>query len=143
MRASRLAVVVGGTAAIVLIGVANAPKHLGGNGTGTDPGTGTGTGNGQGAAAGGAFTGPVVRNLLGNFQAQIVVKDGKVVDVTFPVAGTSAGESRYINSIALPELRQEVLTAQKWQVSYVSGASYTSRGITESLQGAFRDAGLA
>ncbi|WP_144276409.1 FMN-binding protein [Demequina sp. NBRC 110053] len=101
-------------------------------------------GGDQGAAPAGATTvdGPVVTNVRGDYQARLIIVDGAVVDVEFPVAGTSAAESRRVNEMALPVLEERILEAQSGDVEYVSGASYTSPAITESAQAAFAEAGL-
>jgi len=44
--------------------------------------------------------------------------------------------SQFIMSQALPQLRQEFLTAQKADVQAISGASYTSQAFEQSLQSA-------
>lgn len=158
MRASRTAVVVAGSAAILGVGYATAPKDLptldlaepgdsgsrdAGSGEATDPGDTADAGGGGSAGSGsGTFDGPVVTNIRGDFQARIVVEGGTVVSVEALAAGTSAAESQIINSEAIPALSQRVLEAQDWDVDAYSGASYTSPGFLESVQGAFEEAGL-
>ncbi|WP_152649718.1 FMN-binding protein [Demequina oxidasica] len=93
-------------------------------------------------ATDGTYPGPVVSNIRGDYQLQIVVADGVVTDVEFLAAGTEAAESVSINAMALPVLREEILEAQDWDVDYVSGASFTSPAMVESAHGAFDDAGL-
>ena len=44
--------------------------------------------------------------------------------------------SQFIMSQALPQLRQEFLTAQSANVQMVSGATYTSQAFVQSLQSA-------
>lgn len=99
-----------------------------------------------GASAGGVmdgtYPGPVVTNIRGDYQLQIVVADSVVTDVQFLTAGTEAAQSKQVNAMALPVLREEILEAQDWDVDYVSGASHTSPAMVESAQGAFDDAGL-
>lgn len=90
----------------------------------------------------GTYPGPVVTNIRGDYQLQIVVTGGVVTDVQFLTAGTEAAQSVSTNAIALPILREEILAAQDWDVDYVSGASFTSPAMIESAQGAFGDAGL-
>lgn len=94
------------------------------------------------SASDGTYPGPVVTNLRGDYQLQIVVVGGEVTDVQFLTAGTDAAQSVAVNAMALPLLREEILEAQDWDVDYVSGASYTSPAMIESAQGAFDDAGL-
>lgn len=83
--------------------------------------------------------GPVVSNIRGEYQVRLQVRDGVVVDVEFPVAGTDASESRRINAMALPVLEERMLEAQSGDVEYVSGASYTSPAMVESARAAFAD----
>ena len=136
MRGSHTAVVVGGCAVIVVAGFAAAPPLSAETVTTPDPSE---------SAAPGAetFAGPPVSNARGTYQAQITVENGVVTDVVALQAGTSAPESVQVNSFAIPAFRQEVLDAQTWDVAAISGASFTSPAFTESLQGAFQDAGLA
>jgi len=101
------------------------------------------TANDSGAVAGAeAVDGPVVTNIRGEYQVRLHVEGGVVVDVEFPVAGTSASESRRINEMALPVLEERFLEAQSADVEVVSGASYTSPAMIESAAAAFADAGL-
>ncbi len=102
------------------------------------------TGGGEEVASDTATTvdGPVVSNIRGDYQVRLVIEGGAVVAVEFPVAGTSASESRRVNEMALPILEERIVEAQSGDVEYVSGASFTSPAITESAQAAFADAGL-
>lgn len=94
------------------------------------------------AAGGETFTGVEVTNLRGAFQVRITVADGAVTAVTITQAGTEEPNSIDINSTAVPALEEAILEAQTWDVDYVSGASYTSAGVTESARDAFSQAGL-
>ena len=89
------------------------------------------------------FVGPRVTNSKGGYQAQLVVEDGEITDVQFLEAGTAAAESQRVNGFALPEIRERVLEAQTYDVDHVSGASFTSPAMLESIEGAFAEAGLA
>lgn len=86
--------------------------------------------------------GPVVSNMRGDYQVWLQVEAGTVIDVQFPVAGTDAAQSRFINEGALPVLKERILEAQSADVEYVSGASYTSPAMIESAREAFDQAGL-
>jgi uncharacterized protein with FMN-binding domain len=55
----------------------------------------------------------------------------------------SNARSQYIDQQSIPMLEQEVLQAQSANIQGVSGASYTSAGFAQSLQGALRSLGLA
>jgi uncharacterized protein with FMN-binding domain len=94
------------------------------------------------AGASGTFVGPSVNTKYGAMQAQVVVKDGKIVAVQPLVVGKGDSESVSINNRAVPKLQAAVLSAQSAKVSYVSGASYTSQGLLASIAGALSKAGL-
>ncbi|WP_062526490.1 FMN-binding protein [Demequina rhizosphaerae] len=104
--------------------------------------TATATEQADPAPASSTVDGPVVSNARGDFQARITVTGGEVTDVQAIAAGTQDAQSVQINARAIPELREKVLAAQTWDVEAVSGASYTSPAFTESLRGAFEEAGL-
>ncbi len=132
MQTRRIAVIAGGCAAIVGTGWVFAPR--------TVPEVTT-TG-GPTAAGEQVFDGPVITNVRGAFQVEIVVANGVVTEVRPLKAGTPDATSRFINQTALPELEQQMIAAQTWKVNYVSGASYTSDGIIASAKAAFAQAGL-
>lgn len=134
MRRSRAVIVAGGSAAILGAGWWASPKSFDTGPSEPEPEVDL--------VGADVFTGPPVSNLKGTYQAQIYVRDGEVLEVDFPTAGTQAAESVGVNARALPELRARVLAAQDWDVEHVSGASYTSPAMVESLQGAFEQAGL-
>lgn len=73
---------------------------------------------------------------------QLVVKNGKITGINTLQNGRSDSETQSINARAIPKLVSEVLSAQTYKVSYVSGASYTSPGVLGSIKGAMGDAGL-
>ncbi|WP_156160538.1 FMN-binding protein [Demequina soli] len=155
MRGSRAVLVAGGCAAIVGAGWAASPKELptldlvapSSPAASATPGatpsptpTVSATAGATGASS--TYDGPVVTNARGDYQARITVADGQVTDVQAVVAGTPDAQSVQINAVAIPALRDEVLAAQTWDVAAVSGASFTSPAFTESLRGAFEEAGL-
>jgi uncharacterized protein with FMN-binding domain len=53
------------------------------------------------------------------------------------------GSSRYINSQALPLLKQEVMAADSANVDTISGATLTSEAYIRSLSSALQQAGAA
>lgn len=95
------------------------------------------------AAASGTYAGPAISTRYGTMQVQLVVETGVVTDVQTLQDGLTDSKSQRINARAIPALVGEVVDAQTWDVSYVSGASYTSEGILGSVEGALADAGLA
>jgi uncharacterized protein with FMN-binding domain len=90
------------------------------------------------AGKSGTFTGPAENTQYGNVQVTLTVADGKITNAngSLPGGGDSIGQN------AIPQLNQEVLTAQSASIQAVSGATYTSDGYIESLQRAVDQAGL-
>lgn len=139
MRKSRMALVVSGSAVLIGAGALAAPSPLA---TPAPEASGPPAEPTPAAPGGQVFAGPAVSNPRGTYQAQIEVVDGVVVDVEALTAGTNASESLRVNETAIPVLRERVLEAQTWEVDAVSGASFTSPAMIESLRGAFEAAGL-
>jgi uncharacterized protein with FMN-binding domain len=76
----------------------------------------------------------VASTPYGPVQVQLVISNGKIVDVRALQLPSAAAHSRRVAAMAVPILRTEVLTAQSAQVDSVSGATYTSQGYAESVQ---------
>lgn len=83
----------------------------------------------------GSVTGPLINTRYGPVQVQVTVKGGAVTDVQ-AVQLPSGGQSGQIADYSGPILRREALAAQGGGIDSVSGATYTSQGYSESLQGA-------
>jgi uncharacterized protein with FMN-binding domain len=64
----------------------------------------------------------------------------KVVVVSLNDGGNPRSQS--IDSASIPILEQEAMAAQSANIQSVSGASYTSAGFAQSLQGALTQLGL-
>ena len=105
----------------------------------TDGGTSTG---GTGAATGTTVTGPVASTRWGPVQVEITVESGTLTGVVVVQYPDGNGRDREINDYALPILVQETVDAQNAEIDMVSGATVTSEGYLESLQGALDQAGL-
>ena len=73
-------------------------------------------------------------------QVEITVSNGKITDAKALQAPN--GRSQRWSDMALPQLRQQTLSANGDQIQGASGASYTSYGWYKSLQGAMAKAGL-
>jgi uncharacterized protein with FMN-binding domain len=67
---------------------------------------------------------------------QIRVTSGKITDIVALQLPSGDSRDEEINSYAVPQLREEVLTAQSARIDTVSGATYTSEGYRQSLQAA-------
>lgn len=79
--------------------------------------------------------GPSVSMKWGPVQATIIVQGKRLVDIRI-AAPLERPRSAFINQIAIPRLRSEVLKAQSARVSLVSGATMTSQAFVQSLQAA-------
>jgi uncharacterized protein with FMN-binding domain len=87
--------------------------------------------------------GTSVDTRYGPVQVQLVVVGKRVVKATaidFPGGG---GQTREINSRAVPQLQRETLAAQSAGIDTISGATFTSDGYRTSLQAALDAAHLA
>ena len=116
------------------------------------PGSGfsatTGTGTGSGGTASGTTTsgrtvaGPVASTRWGPVQVQITVAGGSLTGVTVLQYPSGTGKDQEINDYALPILTKETVDARSANIDMVSGATVTSEGYLQSLQGALDRAGL-
>ncbi|NTV38581.1 MAG: FMN-binding protein [Demequinaceae bacterium] len=95
------------------------------------------------AAVSGTFDGAAVKTRYGTYQVEIIVEAGTISNVVMLQTGATDRESLQISGSALPQLISAVLQQQTFNVSYVSGASYTSQGFAVSVQDAMTQAGLA
>jgi uncharacterized protein with FMN-binding domain len=90
------------------------------------------------AASGSGRTvdGPVINTRYGPVQVRVTVQGNAVVDVQALELPSDRGRSLRISQQAGPLLRSEALAAQSAKIHVVSGATYTSTGYVQSLQGA-------
>jgi uncharacterized protein with FMN-binding domain len=86
-------------------------------------------------------TGDSIQTRWGPVQVRITLDNGRLTDVTAITYPTQNPRDQEINSYALPQLRNETLTAQSADIDTVSGATYTSDGYRQSLQSALDSAG--
>ena len=88
----------------------------------------------------GTYVGPVVNAYYGLMQIEAVVQGGRLNTIHVLRYPTDRRTSRYINSQALPMLRDEVLRAQSARVDIVSGATLSSEAFIRSLGAALNKA---
>lgn len=88
----------------------------------------------------GTYTGSVADAYYGNVQVQVAITGGKITNVTFLQYPNDNGTSMYINSQAMPLLKQEAIVAQSANIDGVSGASETSPAFQQSLASALNQA---
>jgi uncharacterized protein with FMN-binding domain len=117
--------------ASVSIGDTPATTPSAGNGTPGTPSIAT-----QGQYKDGTFTGAVTDAYFGNLQVQAVISGGKISDVVFLQYPNDRGESKQINTEAIPVLKQEAITSQSSNVKIVSGATQSSQAFQQSLASA-------
>ena len=82
-------------------------------------------------------TGPLVNYYYGQLSVKVLAS-GTTID-TITIATLSDGGnpySAYVDHLALPMLQRQAMAAQSAHIQGVSGASYTSAGFDQSLQGA-------
>jgi uncharacterized protein with FMN-binding domain len=89
-----------------------------------------------------SYTGSAITTRYGIVQVKVTVAGGKITNVSFVQLTAFDGRSQQINSEAAPTLLQETLAAQSAQIDTVSGATYTTDGYVQSLQGALDQAGV-
>jgi uncharacterized protein with FMN-binding domain len=86
------------------------------------------------------FKGPTEDTRHGPVQVSIVVKSKKIVNVKASIAPNEDGRSPFLQTRAVPLLKQEVLTAQSSKIDEISGATETSDAYIQSLQSAIKKA---
>jgi len=87
------------------------------------------------------ITGSVASTAYGPMQAQITVTGGRITKVTVLQQTDVGSYSSQVDSVAIPQLTRETLSAQSAKIDAVSGASYTSQGYIQSLQSALDQPG--
>ncbi len=88
----------------------------------------------------GLSTGPGFDAYYGVVQVQAVIRGGRIESVNVLRQPSHSATSRSINRRALPQLEQEVITAQSANVHMVSGATLTSRAFIRSMSEALQRA---
>lgn len=88
----------------------------------------------------GTYTGSVADAFYGNIQVQVVIQSGKITDVIFLQHPQDRSTSVYINSQAMPILKEEAIQTQSANVDLVSGATDSSNAFVQSLQAALSQA---
>ncbi len=88
-------------------------------------------------------TGPLLDYHFGLLSVSVKVTGSKITSVTIGSLNDGGNyRSQSIDSMAIPILEQEAMAAQSGNIQSVSGASYTSAGFIQSLQGALTTLGL-
>lgn len=88
----------------------------------------------------GTYTGNPADAFYGTIQVQAIISDGKITDVKFLQYPNDRTRSIAINTLAMPNLRQEAISAQSANIDIVSGATDSSNAFIESLSSALSQA---
>jgi uncharacterized protein with FMN-binding domain len=88
----------------------------------------------------GTYTGPAVDVNWGIVTIRATIQGGKISDVQFVEYPSDRRTSVRINTQVMPWLKQEAIQAQSANVDIISGATLTSEGFAQSLQGALDQA---
>ena len=94
----------------------------------------------KGQYADGQYTGISEDAYYGNIQVKAVIQNGKITDVIFLDHPHDRSTSVYINSQAMPYLKQEAIAAQSAKVNIISGATDSSIAFRQSLASALAQA---
>ncbi len=113
-----------------------------GGASSTTPSAGSSSSTGTDPSRSGSYTGDAVGTRWGTVQVRITVKDGSVISAEAVEYPTGNPKDRQINAYAIPQLNDEVVSAQSASIDAVSGATVTSDGYITSLQSAVDQANL-
>ncbi len=89
-----------------------------------------------------AVNGHVASTAYGPVQIQLIMRNSKIIKVAVLEQPANTLHDIQIGAVAFPKLISETLAAQTAKIDAVSGASYTSAGFQQSLQGALHELGL-
>jgi uncharacterized protein with FMN-binding domain len=78
----------------------------------------------------------------GDLQVKVTMSGTRITDVSVVQINESDPRSASIDQSAVPQLRQEAISAQSAHIDAISGASYTSQAYEQSLQSALDKLGV-
>lgn len=81
----------------------------------------------------GSYTGSPADAFYGTIQVEAIITSGKISDIKFLQYPNDQPNSVRVNTIAMPLLKQEAITAQSAKVDSVSGATQSSGAFVQSL----------
>lgn len=88
----------------------------------------------------GTYTGSVDNAFYGNIQVSATIQSDKITAVNFLQYPDENPNSIYVNTSAIPYLKQEAIKAQSSNVSVITGATFTSQAFMQSLSSALSQA---
>ena len=113
------------------------PTTASATGTASGPTVPATTSSSVASSASRSATGPVVNYYYGQLSVKVSASGTKITAITIATLSDGGNPySAYVDHAALPMLQREAMSAQSAKIQGVSGASYTSAGFAQSLQGA-------
>ncbi|MDB5161818.1 MAG: FMN-binding protein [Candidatus Saccharibacteria bacterium] len=88
----------------------------------------------------GKYTGTTGSSYYDEIQVAVVISGGKITSISTPILNGDSSRSDEINNYAIPELKNQTISAQNASIDGVSGASETTRAYENSLQSALDQA---
>ncbi|MBI4220918.1 MAG: FMN-binding protein [Chloroflexi bacterium] len=88
----------------------------------------------------GAFTGKEIRTTYGTMQVQVVMKDGRIADVTPVQIPTRTGTSASISEKTVPTYVAQAIASEDWDVDLITGATVTWEAFKRAMVYALRAA---
>jgi uncharacterized protein with FMN-binding domain len=78
----------------------------------------------------------------GDLELKVTASGNKITNVSVVQLNATDPHSQEIDQFAIPQLKQEAISAGSAQIDGVSGASYTSKAYEQSLQSALDKLGI-
>lgn len=88
----------------------------------------------------GTYDGDVIKFKYGTAQVEIVVSGGVITEVKALKLPTAGGYTKRVTTFFQTDIPARVVADQGWKISNISGATYTSRAYSQSLQSAINQA---
>jgi uncharacterized protein with FMN-binding domain len=88
----------------------------------------------------GTYDGEAVKFKFGTAQVEIVVSGGVITEVKALKLPTAGGYTKRVTTFFQTEVPARIIADQGWKISNISGATYTSRAYSQSLQSAISQA---
>lgn len=88
----------------------------------------------------GTYDGDAIKFKYGTAQVEIVVSGGVITEVKALKLPTAGGYTKRVTTFFQTDIPARVVADQGWKISNISGATYTSRAYSQSLQSAINQA---
>ena len=88
----------------------------------------------------GTYDGDAIKFKFGTAQVEIVVSGGVITEVKALKLPTAGGYTKRVTTFFQTDIPARVVADQGWKISNISGATYTSRAYSQSLQSAINQA---